>query len=72
MDNPTVLGYFFHLFTDNHFFKNVFDDAFVCLDNNGKVTDKWKDTTQYKVLKDGKIVTPKEFWTEENIYGDYT
>lgn len=72
MDNPTVLGYFFHLFTDNRFFKNVFDDAFTCLDAEGKRTDTWMDTTQYKVLKDGRIITPREFWTEQNIYGDYT
>lgn len=72
MENPSVLGYFFHLFTDNCFFKNVFDDAFICLNEKGETTDKWKETTQYKVLKDGKIVTPNEFWTEENIYGDYT
>lgn len=72
MDNPTVLGYFFHLFTDNRFFKNVFDDAFVCLNEFGERTDTWKDTTQYRVLKDNKVYTPKEFWTHQNIYGDYT
>lgn len=72
MDNPTVLGYFFHLFTDNRFFKEVFDEAFTCLDVNGKRTDLIDNLANYKILKNNKIVTPNEFWTEENIYGDYT
>ena len=72
MDNPAVFGYFFHLFTDNHFFKEVFDDAFTCLDKDGNKTDLMETTTQYKILKNNKIITPNEFWTEENIYGDYT
>jgi hypothetical protein len=72
MDNPAVLGYFFHLYTDNRFFKDVFDGAFTCLNDKGEKTELWSETTQYKILKNNNIVTPKKFWTEENIYGDYT
>lgn len=72
MNNPTVLGYFFHLFTDNRFFKEVFDDAFICLNQNSESTDLWKETIQYKILKNNSLVAPKDFWSEANIYGDYT
>lgn len=72
MDNPTVLGYFFHLFTDNRFFKEVFDDAFISLNEEGEKTVLIEDLAKYKILKNNKIVTPKEFWTNDNIYGDYT
>lgn len=72
MYNPTVLGYLFHLYTDNRFFKEVFDDAFISLNEEGEKTVLIEDLAKYIILKNNKIVTPKEFWTEENIYGDYT
>lgn len=72
IDDPTVLGYYYHLFVDNYFFSTVFDDTFSCLDGDGHSTDLCADTRSYKILKNNKIVTPDVFWSHAGIYDDYT
>jgi hypothetical protein len=71
-DDPTVLGYYYHLYVDKYFFSTVFDETFECLDSNGNKTDLSADTRTYKILKNGKIVTPDVFWSHAGIYDDYT
>lgn len=72
IDDPTVFGYYYHLFVDNYFFSTVFDETFECLDSNGNKTDLSADTRTYKILKNGEIVTPDVFWSHVGIYDDYT
>ena len=72
IDDPTVLGYYYHLFVDNYFFSTVFDETFSCLDEFGETTDLSADTRTYKILKNGKILTPDVFWSHAGIYDDYT
>ena len=72
IDDPTVFGYYYHLFVDNYFFSTVFDETFECLDSNGNKTDLSADTRTYKILKNGEIVTPDVFWSHAGIYDDYT
>ena len=50
IDDPTVFGYYYHLFVDNYFFSTVFDETFECLDSNGNKTDLSADTRTYKIL----------------------
>ena len=72
IDDPTVFGYYYHLFVDNYFFSTVFDETFTCLDSNGHETDLSADTKNYLVLKNKKILTPDVFWSHAGIYDDYT
>ena len=72
ISNPAVLGYYYHLYTDLHFFKDVFDETFKCLTENGTVSDNWADTKKYQILKNGNLVNCNAFWSHEYIYGDYT
>jgi hypothetical protein len=72
IDDPTVFGYYYHLFVDNYFFSTVFDETFTCLDSNDDKTDLSADTKSYLVLKNKKILTPDVFWSHAGIYDDYT
>ena len=72
IDDPTVLGYYYHLFVDNYFFSTVFNDTFRCLDSNGCETELSADTKKYRIIKNEKILTPDIFWSHEGIYDDYT
>ena len=72
IEDPTVFGYYYHLFVDREFFGPVFDETFRCLDENENETDEWSETTQYRVLKNDTILTPDVFWSHDGVYGDYT
>lgn len=75
MEDISVLGYFFHLFTDKLFFEDLFKATFSCLDKDNKETNYAKEVTSMYVKKNGKIYNPMEFWNgdnKESIYHDYT
>ena len=72
IDDPTVLGYYYHLFVDNYFFSTVFDDTFTCLDRDGHKTELDADTRNYRILKNNRILTPDVFWSHDGVYDDYT
>ena len=72
LDNPTVLGYFFHLYTDNRFFKELFDEHFTFFDELGNETEIWNKNNNVKITKSGIVVPNDEFWSEKYYYGDFT
>ena len=72
IDDPTVLGYYYHLFVDREFFGPIFNETFTCLDSNNVPTDNSCDTKKYQILKSSEILAPKLFWSNSGIYGDYT
>lgn len=71
----SVLGYFFHLYTDVLFFKDLFEKTFTCLDSNGKPTIYDSKTVSMEIKKNGKRYPVTEIFSgdsEVSIYKDYT
>ncbi len=68
----SVLGYLFHLYTDKLFYEEFFPKTIIHLDEEGNVALYKKDVRFIKVLKNGKIYTPQEFWSRDGIYHEYT
>jgi hypothetical protein len=71
----SVLGYLFHLYTDNLFFSYLFPKTFESLKNDGNIATKEKESHSIRILKNNKIVPDSIFWTGTSplsIYSDYT
>lgn len=71
----TVLGYFFHLYTDKMFFNDLFNETFECLDSNGNNTVYIKNTDKVRVKKNNKLYQLNDFFSvnyHSSIYNDYT
>lgn len=71
----SVIGYLFHLYTDNLFFSYLFPKTFISLKSDGTIATKEKDSHSIHILKNNKIVLDKVFWTGTSplsIYSDYT
>lgn len=75
LDNISVLGYLFHLYTDKLFFTKLFVETFDTIDINGNLVSKDNDLKYIRIRKNNEIVDAKEFWagtSNINIYNDYT
>ena len=73
--NYIALGYYFHLYTDVMFFKDLFNISFTFLDKDYKKTEYIKDTKYVYLHKNRKIIDYREFLkkdTDTNVYDDYT
>lgn len=71
----SVLGYFFHLYTDVLFFGDLFEKTFTCLDEFGQPTIYNSKTVSMELKKDKKrypVTTIFSHDSEVSIYQDYT
>lgn len=71
----SVLGYFFHLYTDRYFFSSLFPKTFISLKSDGTIATKEKESHTIRILKNNKEVSDSIFWTGTSplsIYSDYT
>lgn len=71
----SVLGYFFHLYTDALFFGDLFEQTFTCLDENGEPTIYNSKTKSMELKKDNKRYPVTDIFShdsEVSIYQDYT
>lgn len=72
---PSVLGYYFHLYTDYKFFNKLFSESFELLDKNSNITDDVNQVDKVRVIKNNRILTRDEFYnpkSEIGLYNDYT
>ena len=72
INNPTVLGYYFHLWMDKYYFNNIFKSSFIFLDKNYKETNILSENVYIKIIKNNKLITRKELFSQEYLYDDYT
>ena len=72
IDNPTVLGYYYHLCIDKYFFKDLFNKSFEFLDENYKSCNKIKETKYARILKNNKIIPVNKLFKHDCLYDDYT
>ena len=70
--NAVYWGYFVHLQLDNLFWKKFMKENIEFLDCKGYYTELLKEVTNVKLKKKGTIISLKEFFSEEYLYGDYT
>lgn len=70
IDNPTVFGYYYHLFVEYCIFDMLYGNAFTCIDYFGIETDDWADTKKYKIKKNKTILSPEDFWSNNFFSGD--
>ena len=72
--DSSVLGYFFHLYTDKIFFEHLCSQAFTFLDRNQNPTPYLDDSCLVKIEKNQNILTTGEFWDNPylGLYHDYT
>lgn len=71
----SVLGYFFHLYTDVLFFGDLFEKTFTCLDEFGNPTIYNSKTKSMELKKDKKRYPVTDIFShdsEVSIYQDYT
>lgn len=71
----TVLGYLYHLYVDKMFFKDLFNDTFVCLDKDENETKYITNLVSMQVKKRGEVYPLEDFWSHDSsvsIYHDYT
>ena len=72
INNPTVLGYFYHLWIDRYYLKEIFTNNFEFLDKDYNKTDYLDKTVFVKIKKNNNIITRKELFSYEYLYDDYT
>lgn len=71
----SVLGYFYHLYTDKLFFNDLFCAAFDTLDQNLSHTDYVDELKFMFIKKSGKTEKQEDVWAHDSsvsIYQDYT
>lgn len=71
----SVLGYFYHLYTDKLFFNDLFCATFECLDSELKPTEYLKQLAYVRIKKSNKIEKQENIWSHDSnvsIYQDYT
>lgn len=68
----SVLGYFFHLYTDRCFFRDLFPRSFHFLDISLRPTVVKSRARFVKVLKNNALYRVNDFWGREGMYQDYT
>lgn len=66
------LGYFYHLYTDKYFFKNIFQKSFEFLDKSLNTTLNDNEAEFIRIKKNNKIVTKDDFFSTKFLYHDYT
>lgn len=73
----SVFGYFFHLYTDKLFFKDLYNMTFSSLDENMQPTIYRNKSKYILIKKSNKIIPFDKFWSNDvnnkySIYNDYT
>lgn len=70
-----AFGYFFHLYTDNYYFKTFLPKMITFLQEDQETLAKVKLENKFnKINKTGKVMSKVDFWNKNNedgIYGEY-
>ena len=70
-DDIVTLAYFFHLYTDYYYFKNIFSKIITFYDENMKKTDLKSEFKYVKINKTGEVILGSEFFNKKNPKGIY-
>ena len=72
LDEPAILGYYAHLYLDEHYVDEYWPQIMKFEDAEGHLEPRRAYIYQVEMRQDGKIIPFGEFFTTENYYGDYT
>lgn len=74
VNDTSVLGYLFHLYTDRLFFEYLSKNVIKYYDKNMKETNKLSDVLCIKALNSNQIYTLNEFYSgnKMGLYSDYS
>ena len=67
-----TLGYYYHLYTDKYFFKDIFNKSFEFLNSNLEITSNNNEALYVRIKKNNKVVSKDEFFSTSYLYHDYT
>lgn len=65
-------GYFAHLHLDQEFWRGYMRNQVEFLDADGKSTEYIKDLKSIFIKKTEKVISARDFFSEDYLYGDYT
>lgn len=72
LQNPSVMGYLFHLYIDRKFFKDYMPGIIEFRNDKDQIEVK-RDQVKYVILKrTGEKISKEDFFSEKYYYGDYT
>lgn len=72
LQNPSVMGYLFHLYIDRKFFKDYMPRIVEFRNEQDQVEVK-RDKVKYVILKrNEEKISKEDFFSEKYYYGDYT
>ena len=74
-EDIVTLAYFFHLYTDYYYFKNLFSNILTFYDEDMKETNLKINFKYVKINKTGEVILGSEFFNKNNpkgIYKEYT
>lgn len=72
LQDPSVMGYLFHLYIDRRFFKDYMPRIIEFRNDKDQIEVK-RDQVKYVILKrTGERISKEDFFSEKYYYGDYT
>lgn len=70
--DKSCLGYYFHLYVDRKFFKEYMPKLIGLYDDEGFEVEEMDRVKWVCLKRTGQRISRKEFFSEANMYGDYT
>lgn len=71
LDNPFVLGYYTHLYMDNLFVREYWNEHFELLDKDMRPENSYELVSNIRLRSTGVIYSREKFLSDELYYGDY-
>lgn len=72
LSDPFVMGYLAHLWLDKAFFESFFTNYVEFQDDKGNITLNKDDIKQVYIVRENKIISTNDLFSETYLYGDYT
>ena len=72
LSDPSVLGYYFHLYIDRRFFKDFIPEIVDFYDETEQITDIKEEIATVYIRNFQTYIPFEKYLTEEYYYGDYT
>lgn len=71
MEDPFVKGYYTHLYLDNIFVREYWEEHFGLLSKDMKLENSYDNVKYIKLIKSNIVYDRGEFFSEKLYYGDY-
>lgn len=72
LDQPDILGYYYHLYVDRRFLEEYIPNVVAFYDKEETITEEKDQVAFVEIKKSGKRIPLFRYLSEEYYYGDYT